>query len=58
MDFIERYLGFSPDGGDGSIEAIVLVLLVTLGALIGLRLPIAGDAKDDRRNETDRSSST
>lgn len=58
MDFIERYLGFSPDGGDGSIEAIALVLLVTLGALIGLRLPIAGNAKDDRRDEIDRSSST
>ena len=55
MDFIERYLGFSPDGGDGSIEAIALVLLVTLGALIGLRLPIA---KDDGRDEIDRSSST
>jgi len=58
MDFIERYFGLSPDGGDGSIEAIVLVLLVTLGALIGLRLPIAGNAKDDRRDEIDRSSST
>jgi len=58
MDFIERYLGFSPDGGDGSIEAIALMLLVTLGALIGLRLPIAGDAKCDRRDEIDRSSST
>jgi hypothetical protein len=58
MNFIERYLGFSPDGGDGSIEAIALVLLVTLGALIGLRLPIAGNAKDDRRDEIDRSSST
>jgi hypothetical protein len=58
MNFIERYLGLSPDGGDGSIEAIALVLLVTLGALIGLRLPIAGNAKDDRRDEIDRSSST
>jgi len=34
------------------------MLLVTLGALIGLRLPIAGDAKCDRRDEIDRSSST
>ncbi len=56
MDFIEKYLGFLPDGG--SIEAIVLVLLAILGALIGLRLPIAGNTKDDRRDEIDRSSST
>jgi hypothetical protein len=24
MDFIERWLGLSPDGGDGSIEAMFL----------------------------------
>jgi hypothetical protein len=30
MDFIERYLGFSPDNGDGSIEAILLMALVTI----------------------------
>jgi len=35
MDFIEKYLGLSPDGGDGSMEIMVLVLLVALGALIG-----------------------
>jgi hypothetical protein len=33
VDFIERYLGFSPDGGDGSVEIAMLVLIV---ALIGL----------------------
>ena len=57
MDFIEKYLGLSPDGGDGSMEIMVLVLLVALGALIGLLLPVAGKTEDDvRRNETDRSS--
>ena len=30
MDFIERYLGFSPDGGDGSFEAMLLIALVTV----------------------------
>ena len=30
MDFIERYLGFSPDGGDGSFEAMLLLVLVTV----------------------------
>jgi hypothetical protein len=29
MDFIERYLGFSPDHGDGSLEAMLLLALVT-----------------------------
>jgi hypothetical protein len=36
MQFIERHLGFSPDGGDGSMEvlvAIVLVAIISLGAL-------------------------
>jgi uncharacterized membrane protein YphA (DoxX/SURF4 family) len=35
MHFIETHLGFSPDGGDGSMEilvAVVLVALVVLGA--------------------------
>jgi hypothetical protein len=35
MQFIERHLGFSPDGDDGSTEimlAVVLVALVVLGA--------------------------
>ena len=31
FDFIERYLGFSPDGGDGSFE---VMLLITVGVLI------------------------
>ena len=30
MDFIERHLGFSPDGGDGSMEILVLLALVTI----------------------------
>ena len=30
MDFIERYLGFSPDNGDGSFEAMLLLVLVTI----------------------------
>jgi hypothetical protein len=29
VDFIERYLGFSPDHGDGSFEALLLIALVT-----------------------------
>jgi hypothetical protein len=33
MDFIERILGVSPDGGDGSTEMLYIVsLLAVLGA--------------------------
>jgi hypothetical protein len=27
MDFIERWLGISPDGGSGAFELMILVLL-------------------------------
>jgi hypothetical protein len=30
MDFIERWLGISPDGGDGSLEAVYLIALAVL----------------------------
>jgi hypothetical protein len=30
MDFFERYLGFSGDGGDGSFEAIFLLALLII----------------------------
>jgi hypothetical protein len=30
MNFIERHLGISPDGGDGSVEILVLVALVAI----------------------------
>ena len=37
MNFIERHLGFAPDNGDGSIEAIILiaVVIVITGLVIG-----------------------
>ena len=47
MDFIERYFGIAPDGGDGSMEIMALVLLVLLGVLIGLLLPMAHAPKKD-----------
>ena len=36
MDFIERYLGFSPDGGDGSFEAMLLLVLATVVTGVGM----------------------
>ena len=38
MNFIERHLGFSPDGGDGSVEILVLVVLVMIVVAGALRL--------------------
>ena len=38
MQFIERHLGFSPDGADGSMEILVAVMLVVIIVVIGLRL--------------------
>jgi hypothetical protein len=34
MDFIERWFGISPDGGDGSTEALILLVIVVVLALI------------------------
>jgi hypothetical protein len=38
MQFIETHLGFSPDGGDGSMEILVAVVLVAIITMAGLRL--------------------
>jgi len=37
VNFIEGYLGFSPDGGDGSFEVMLLMMLVmiTTGMALG-----------------------
>jgi hypothetical protein len=37
VDFIERWFGFSPDGGDGSVEIALLVLIVALIVLSAFR---------------------
>jgi hypothetical protein len=34
MDWIERLVGISPDGGDGSTEMFYLVALVAIAVLI------------------------
>jgi hypothetical protein len=42
MDWIEQFFGFSPDGGDGSTEAtIVLAVCAVIGAIIYAGLPRA-----------------
>jgi len=45
MDWIERLLGVSPDGGDGTSEtAIVLAIAIVLAAAIATRVPVIRDA--------------
>jgi hypothetical protein len=41
MDFIERWLGFSPDGGDGSTEMLYIVVAAVVLALLVSRRHIA-----------------
>jgi hypothetical protein len=42
MDFIERWLGVSPDGGDGSTEALYIVALGIIIAAFVRRRQIGG----------------
>jgi hypothetical protein len=34
MDFVERFFGISPDGGDGSTELIYFGALVVIAAIV------------------------
>ena len=34
MDFIERWLNISPDGGSGLSEALILAVLIAMGLII------------------------
>ena len=38
LDFIERFFHISPDGGDGSLEIILLIAAATIVCAIGLSL--------------------
>jgi hypothetical protein len=41
MDFIERWFGFSPDGGDGSTELLYIVVIALVLAMVFGRRHIA-----------------
>jgi hypothetical protein len=49
VDFIERYLGISPDGGDQSLEVMLLVVTFTLIGALALFLSATRKTKDDVR---------
>jgi hypothetical protein len=38
MYFIEKYIGHSPDGGNGSLEVAILVLAFMATAALALRV--------------------
>jgi hypothetical protein len=46
MDFIERWFGISPDGGNGSLEAVYLLTAIAALIVVGIcrraryRLPL------------------
>jgi hypothetical protein len=50
MDFIERYLGISPDGGDGSFEVMLLVVIPILIAALALYLSATRGVRKKTRN--------
>jgi len=39
LDFIERLFGYSPDGGDGSLEVALIVMASMARAALALWLP-------------------
>jgi hypothetical protein len=41
MDFIEKWFGFSPDGGDGSTELLYIIVVALVLAVIFGRKRIA-----------------
>ena len=36
MDWIEQWFGLNPDGGDGSIEAALVIAVIVIGVTIAL----------------------
>jgi Sec-independent protein translocase protein TatA len=41
MDFIEKWFGFSPDGGDGSTELLYIIVVALVLAVIFGRKRVA-----------------
>jgi hypothetical protein len=49
LNFIERHLGFSPDGGDGTFEALIVIVTV---AIIVLLVMLFFDPRRAKRDAT------
>jgi hypothetical protein len=48
VDFFERYLGISPDNGDGSMEALFVIVLFMMIVVVASRV---GKTKQDWRKK-------
>jgi hypothetical protein len=49
MDFIERWFGVSPDGGDGSLEVLYILVVAAIAAAIVYREPLKRILRMNRR---------
>ena len=49
MDFIEKWFGLSPDGGDGSLEVLWLAAIVVLAVAFIFRRKILMHLRRDGR---------
>ena len=47
MDFIERHLGLSPDGGNGAFEVLIVVVTITTIVLLTMLFFDLRKAKHD-----------
>jgi hypothetical protein len=58
MDFIEQWLGVSPDGGDGSLEllyiAAIIVIALAVASRMRLRKLVRGNPSDAVRGPVDK----
>ena len=43
MDFVERLFGFSPDGGSGAFEAVILFVVIGVVALLARKARASGN---------------
>ena len=51
MDFLERYLHISPDGGSGATEVIYIAVVVLIALALVLRREITGLVRRGRLRE-------
>jgi hypothetical protein len=49
MDFIEKWFGLSPDGGDGSLEVLWLVAIIAVAIVIFRTILVRLAAKQPNR---------
>ena len=51
MDFFEKWFGVSPDGGDGSLEVLWIVVIVVAVVAVAFRRQIIGWLSSRKTNQ-------